>query len=255
MTYLYELELLSKKAELTLVETRIADRQSELATELDAILEFQSRYVSNVSVLYRTLDQIQAEIAVLLVAGIPEPPAYPPAITSDENEPVHLSKCTGLIKFSSSTSKNQAGSASELLKLFRRAAIKLHPDLATDDRDRQQRCRAMAQVNGAYQRGDLESIQLILLQLDKNEGTSALDPILKELNCVIRHLELAKKRLHKLDQELGRIKADEWYVLYQKEKQWKSKGKDLINALSLDAKKEIAKAEKVLNSLRKKDRL
>jgi len=75
MTYLYELELLSKKAELTLVETRIADRQSELATELDAILEFQSRYVSNVSVLYRTLDQIQAEIAVLLAAGIPEPPA------------------------------------------------------------------------------------------------------------------------------------------------------------------------------------
>ena len=113
----------------------------------------------------------------------------------------------------------------------------------------------MAQVNGAYQRGDLESIQLIMLQLDKNEGTSALDPILKELNCVIRHLELAKKQLHKLDQKLGRIKAGEWYVLYQKEKQWKSKGKDLINALSLDAKKEIAKAEKVLNSLRKKDRL
>jgi hypothetical protein len=254
MTYSYELELLSKKAELTLVETRIADRESELAYELDAILEFQSRYVSNVGVLYWTLDQIHAEIAVLLADGIPEPPAYPPSITSDNIEPVHLSKCTGLIKLSSSTSKNQARSASELLKLFRRAAIKLHPDLATDDRDREQRCRAMAQVNGAYQRGDLESIQLILLQLDKNEAASALDAVLKDLNCIIRHLDLAKKRLRKLDQELDRIKAGEWYVLCQKEKRWKSRGKDLITVLSHDAKKEIVRAEKVLNSLKKKDR-
>ena len=245
MTQVHEFDLHCKKAELIRIQARIAYRESELESELVAIIDFQSRYTSCVGSLQQTLDHIHTEIATLLAVGTTEPPISPPAATFQSSLPNYLSTCKGLIKFaSSSLPKKQADSSMVLVSLFRQAAIKLHPDFSTDDRERERRCRAMAQLNNAYEMGDLEAIQRILSDWETD--------VASELNGVDRHLDLAKKRLLRLDREMAEIKSNRWYSLYCKETQYKKKGKDLLAILSNDLKSEIVKAKRILESLKKR---
>jgi hypothetical protein len=58
-------------------------------------------------------------------------------------------------------SGERAGSVSteELKKLFRAAAMRVHPDLAVDDEDRERRTALMRSVNRAYETRDVDALR------------------------------------------------------------------------------------------------
>lgn len=245
-----EFELTARKLELIYTQASITDLENELAKACDALADFQSRYTNSVGVLYQKLDEIHAEINC--IADVETPPSAV-AMTAQgfaDPCPIALSTSSGLIKLSSEI-RHQAESSTLLVALFRKAAIKLHPDLASDEQERERRCRAMAQINSAYELGDCESIDWILAQWESTSGHVVVDDISKEINCVIRNLAMAKKRLAQLELQLDDLKSSDWYSLFQKERYFKSRGKDLIKLLSRDAQREIEQAEKVLNSIKK----
>lgn len=246
--YADELELSAYQVELALAINLILEREVELARELNSLIDFRNRYTSSLGVLYRDLDRINAEIFLKLAVCTPSPPYPPKCSACEDNGPQVMCANTGLIPIWG-TVRKRAGKSVSLVSLFRKAAIKLHPDLSTDEQERYRRCLAMSQINSAYERGDRESIELILAEWEGNAETNVLDQIYKELTCVLRQLALARKRLAQLDGELADVKSSQWHILCQKEKELKAKGKDLIQMLSLDAKREIAQAQKVLKSL------
>jgi DnaJ-domain-containing protein 1 len=58
-----------------------------------------------------------------------------------------------------SASKPNEDRDSKLKRLYRSLARRFHPDLAPDEKDRDRRNRVMAQINKAYQEGDMEMLE------------------------------------------------------------------------------------------------
>ena len=58
-----------------------------------------------------------------------------------------------------SASKPNEDRDSKLKRLYRSLARRFHPDLAPDEKDRERRNRIMAQINNAYQEGDLDLLE------------------------------------------------------------------------------------------------
>lgn len=247
--YALESELSIRRAELSIVRSQIADRELKLITILESLIDFRSRYSSVLRDLYLRLDHINHEISKLTTSSDPLIQCVTQEL-SDAPEPVNIATTTNLvILVEPSTSRRRA--KSDLVSLFRHAARKLHPDFASNEYERQQRCRAMAQVNDAYERGDIETIQMVLSQWTSDSKTIDSGARSRELDCIFRQLAISNKRLQQIERELAWIKNDQWYVLSQKERKLKARGKDLLVMLSRETEREILKAERILKSLRK----
>jgi DnaJ-domain-containing protein 1 len=124
--------------------------------------------------------------------------------------------------------------------LYREAARRMHPDLATDENDRFRRERFMAEVNRAYQEGDEARLRSILQEYEaspdsvKGEGTAA------DLVRVIRKIAQVKGRLTKIDQELAELRNSELFALKAKVDRATASGTDLLKEMAEDLDVEIA---------------
>ena len=60
--------------------------------------------------------------------------------------------------------------------MYREAAKRIHPDLATDPADRERRTRFMAEANRAYEAGDAEALQRILDEFQDGADAGEVKP-------------------------------------------------------------------------------
>jgi hypothetical protein len=104
-------ELEKKKLELATLETELADKELDLATFIAELNIFEKDYMRVIGVRYTELDRIESQI----------------------NEYIALLE-----------SNQDFKPSQELKKLYREVAKKIHPDLATDDDERQRRQQLMA---------------------------------------------------------------------------------------------------------------
>ena len=99
-------ELEKKKAELAALETELAEKELNLVTFQAELSSFENEYMRVIGICYTELDRIEAQIEeyiALLESGRDFQPS------------------------------------AELKKLYCQVAKKIHPDLATDDEERQRR--------------------------------------------------------------------------------------------------------------------
>jgi DnaJ-domain-containing protein 1 len=214
-----EQELEKKTCELSALETELAERELELATVQAELHAFEGEYLRVVGSRYTELDRIEAQIAEYM--------AY--LESSRDFKP-----------------------SESLKKLYREVAKRIHPDLATDEQERQRRQHLMAEANQAYEDGDEERLQAILYGWEsrpesvKGEGAAA------ELIRTIRKIAQSQERLKTIQEEIEALEQTELHQLKTKVITAQQAGRDLLAEMALQLDEQITAAKQQLEELKTK---
>ena len=188
-------ELEKKKAELIALETELAEQELHLATFQAELNAFEKEYMRIIGVRYTELDRIEAQIEEYLA----------------------LLESTQDFKPSP-----------ELKKLYREVAKKIHPDLATDDEERQRRQDLMAEANIAYENGNIEKLKSILQEWENSPELVEGEGIVFELIRIIRQIAQSRDRLKAILLEITALEQTELFQLKTKVIEAEQVGQDLL---------------------------
>ncbi len=241
-----EEELARKREELALLQTELADRELFLANLRAELTAFEGRYLREVGVLYAELDDWNAKIAEL-------------AAKDDGTEQARTAAAEARAQADESDSAVHGEAAkaqefipsAELKSQFREVAKRVHPDLATDEADRQRRDQLMSEANAAYQRGDAEALRRILEEYESSPESVRGAGIGADLVRVLRQLKQVRDRIAAIILEAANLAETEIAKLKAKADIAAIEGRDLLAemAASVQGRVNVAKQryEMVLN--------
>ena len=185
-----EAELARKRGELAAVREALAARERELDHLRDQLFSFEGRYIRQVGVLYRQLEEWEERIAELLVSR--ESPEDRAEKVHKAQEEAIAAEIDAMVAESENAASQDAGPALDLKALFRELAKRIHPDFATDHHDERHRTRLMAQANEALRREDAAALQRMLNGHDPSidlSNPAAVKAELKRVKKLIREVQ------------------------------------------------------------------
>ena len=213
-------ELENKKVELAALETELAEKELHLATFQAELNAFEKEYMRIIGVRYTELDRIEAQIEEYLA----------------------LLESTHDFKPSP-----------ELKKLYREVAKKIHPDLATDDEERQRRQDLMAEANIAYENGDIEKLKSILQEWENSPETVMGEGIVFELIRIIRQIAQSRDRLKAIQLEISALEQTELFQLKTKIIEADKVGQNLLSDMASELDIQISAAKEKLKEIKNKN--
>jgi hypothetical protein len=232
-----ERELERKHAELAALEAELIPRELDLATLRAELADFERCYLQTVGVLYAELDEIEARIAEAEARRRP----------NDARAQDEAARARAQAAESSETVQSSAAPkpkpSEELKKLFREVAKRIHPDLATNDADRDRRQTLMAEANIAYENGDETRLGRILADWEANPDTVEGDGIGAELIRVIRKIAQIRKRLDDIDAVIQQLNTTQLCQLRGKADDAERQGRDLLTEMALQVEQQIVSAK------------
>lgn len=228
-------ELARKKAELSELQSRLADQELALTALRSELTGFERAYLRTVGARYAELDEIEAQIAEQRARLRPDKTVRDAATHARERASASRNSVAKAEVEPPRGSKSQA-----LRSLYREVAKRIHPDLATDPLDRARREQFMADANRAYEQGDEARLRAILTEYEASPESVKGDGTAAELVRVIRKIAQVKKRLTKIDQELAELRNSELFVLKAKVDRATASGMDLLKEMAEDLDAEIA---------------
>jgi len=239
-----EIELERKYQEYARLETELANRELELATLKATMMAFERRYMTAMGRRFAEFDRINAEIAELLADRQGDPPAREQAqqARAKANETERLASQPSPAGESAETFMP----SSDLKKLYRLVARKIHPDLAIDPEERAHRHEWMATANTAFASADLETLRSILEEWETSpemvEGTGAGADLIR----IIRKTAQVQRRLEAIAGEYEAVKASDLYRLQHKVKDAEMAGLDFLArmAQAMDRKIQAARVRR-----------
>ena len=231
---------------MALLQTELAERElfpTNLRAELSA---FEGQYLRQVGILYAELDAWNAKIAERLAEedGTEESrsAAAQARRQAEESDSAVHDEAVMVQEFIPSA---------ELKALYREVAKRVHPDLATDEADRQKREHLMAEANAAYQRGDAEALRRILEEYESSPESVRGGGIGADLVRVLRQLKQIRDRIAAIILEIANLAEAEIAKLKAKADIAATEGRDLLAemAASVQGRVNVAKQryELVLN--------
>lgn len=247
-----EQELERKKLELAAIENELAERELDLNTLEAELHAFERRYLRTVGVKYAELDELEAEIAETDARLHPQDRRAHEQASQARTQATESAQAAGTAK--ESKQPNEFKPPEDLKKLYREIAKRVHPDLASDDKDRKHRTRFMAEVNRAYQDGDAARLQAILAEWEgspeavKGEGVGA------DLVRIIRKTALVRERLQTIEVKLTQLHESDLHKLMMNVREAEQEGRDLLVEMATRLDEKIADARKRLAQLNVKDR-
>lgn len=212
-------ELERKKAELAELGTELVEKELSLATFQAELNSFENEYMRVIGTRYTELDRIEAQI----------------------NEYMALQE-----------SNQDFKPSPELKKLYREVAKKIHPDLTTDDEERQRRQKLMAEANQAYENGDIEQLQAILQDWESSPESLTGEGISFDLIRIIRQIAQGRERLKIIQTEIQLLEQTELGQLRKKILQAKENGQDLLADMANELDKQINNLKEKLEQLKAK---
>jgi hypothetical protein len=242
-----EEELERKKARLAELEVQLADRELERASLLADLVHFERRYLQIVGRRYAVLDELKAQIAEARAQRNPPRPdardqARQARSKAHESARAVGAESPGTPSQDDTVSASKPSRSESLRKLYRQAAMLLHPDRTLDGEEKKTRQRLMAEVNEAYQRGDEERIRAILREWHVSPESVQGDGPGAELVRVIRTIAQVEKRLKAIDAEMDELRKRELFKLKQSVEETEQTGRDLLMELAEQLDREIAQA-------------
>lgn len=210
-------ELEKKKTELTGLETELAQRELDLTTLQAELHAFEREYFRVIGIRYTELDRIEDQIAEYM-ASLEAIKAFKPS--------------------------------QNLKQLYRDVAKLIHPDLATDEKERLRRQELMAQVNQAYENGDEEKIREILQSWENSPESIRGEGVAAELVRTIRKIAQGKQRLNKIFMEIDLLEKTELYQLKSSVNMAEKSGRNLLSEMATQLDEQIVIAQNKLDELK-----
>lgn len=195
-------------------QTRLAEELAATELELESIksdvARFRARYYNQIGRLYADLDAIEAQIAAVLSGKQPENPQLKKQAESAQVQADASAEESGLAK---PLPPLPAVITPEIKAAYKRAAMKIHPDRATSDAERQRREGFMSRLNVAYEQGNLPAIEKLMIEFGHDPESIEGGDIGSRMVKVIRRIAQIKRRLGELAPAIAQIQSDEMYEL------------------------------------------
>jgi hypothetical protein len=243
-----EEELKKKQAELSELESKLADQELFLTNLRSELSAFERKYVRLVGQRYAELDDIEARIAEHFARAHPQDRRAHDFATEARSQ-ADASKANVEDSLALKSLDSLPPRSQTLKNLYREVAKRIHPDLATDSEDRLRRQKLMAEANRAFEEGDEARLRRILEEYEsspeavKGEGAAA------DLVRAIRKIAQANRRLSEIAKEVGQLQKSELFELKGKVEQAATEGRDLLREMALDLDSRIAASRDRLDSL------
>lgn len=142
-------------------------------------------------------------------------------------------------------------------QLYRQLARQYHPDLATNEADRERRTKIMSLINNAYQDGDFESLKT-LDEVTTEQKTSLVD---SQMPLDVMRLRSLQQQHHDLAVQIRDLKEKRHNLLYGhmmelklEESVVKVQGEDLLASLADDLQADYWRYMQELDTLRQQVR-
>jgi DNA repair exonuclease SbcCD ATPase subunit len=221
-------ELAARREELARLEAELTDRELVFASLRAELAGFEGLYLRRVGVLYAELDEWNARLAELRAERLGTPEAQTEASEARSQAQESYSAAHG-----EAAEVEPFAPSLELKSLYREAAKKVHPDTASDERDRARRERIMKEVNAAYEAGDEDALRRILADLENCPDTVQGSGIGADLVRILRQLRQVRNRIEALDQEISILLRSDTSKLKAKAEAASADGRDLLEEMAI----------------------
>lgn len=204
-------EVLGLAEELSGLEQELLRQEMELATAEGDIVTFERRYLEEVGLRLRRIDELRAQIEEATAA------------------------------------MESRVERTTLKQLYRRLAKRLHPDLGVDDKGRGARTTWMARVNSAYVGGDREELEKIERELDEHGIEQEDDGELASFRVRIAQV---RRRLAEIAVQRDTLLASSIGQLWAEHRQAATEGRDLLADMATELDDQTRALEVELAALR-----
>jgi len=233
------------KAELEMLAQELGDMELEFATLQAELAEFSRDYHARVGSRMIELDALQAKIAR----------CYADRLAADEAAQSRAEQAQAKAEQSrqehrrftelDQESEKPFAPSSDLKRLFRQLAQKIHPDRASGEADRAWRSELMSEANRAYRAGD----EMVLLEILNQWQAGPPEHAANQSETVApqgpaRQIARMQKRLAEIEAELNHLIASRLYELFAAANLARQRNRDLLQELveQLDAQIAAARA-------------
>lgn len=260
-------QLAKLRAEISEAEGRLADLQIRVMDMRVAAATFRAEYEEKVWPWQEELERVQQEIEDIRGYSVKRPdiPGLPEDYIPVEEQfrrtwrPTAGDKVTKKIQIQPRDTLPPADEAS-LKRLYRKLALRFHPDLAPNDQARERWTGFMSQINDAYAARDAVALQELSDVLAKEataepgastETALALVPDEDELTQAQSRLQALQLAIQSVEGELFDVEWA-WEMKLKKEVETaRGKGRDLLGEIAADLQAELEEARRELASLKR----
>jgi len=232
-----EKELLRLEGEQSELETQVTSAELALETSKTEISKFQRRYYQTVGRLYAQLDELDAQIANAASEKEPdngEALAYAQAAQEQARKSAEEA---GLIE---ALPIPPLEITAEIKSAYRQAAKLMHPDRATTEPERLRRNAMMAEVNRAYERGDQQAIEKLIIDFGQDPEAIAGPDVASRIVKAIRRIAQLRRRLSEIQQETEALQQTDIFQLKRTIEETESMGGDPLGDLAQQLMQELS---------------
>ena len=230
-------------AELEMLAQELGEMELEFATVQAELAEFTRDYHARVGARMIELDALQARIAR----------CYAERLAADATAQLQAAQAEAKAersrhehrRFTELDRDNEKPFApsTDLKRLFRQLAQKIHPDRATDEADRAWRSDLMSEANRAYRAGDEMVLYDILSQWQAGRTERRADtPAPAAPQGLRQQVARMQRRLAEIEADLNRLIASRLYELFAAANLARQRSRDLLQEMAEQLDAQIAAA-------------
>ncbi|MGK7925233.1 MAG: hypothetical protein AB4290_08295 [Spirulina sp.] len=222
-------------------------KEEERAILRAELAAFELTYNRRIGWLYVELDELEARTLELRFQRHPEDRSLEQQVLEAKMQAE-----------ASRQAYNQAETISEpkikpsatIRDLFRQLAKLAHPDLTTNEVDKQWRKEFMQAANLAYKNGDEVKLRSLLRQIeDPSHVLETLD-VEAELEQIQYHIKQVELRTDAIAEDIADLKQQSLYQLRARVLEARSKGRDLLTEMSAELREMLDQARQEFDALK-----
>ncbi len=247
------------RSQLEKVHQVLIDAEAELADQKADIQAFEFEFAAHVGQLLDQLASIEAQVNDYLerIQQMRDETRFGAGYESVDRQferTWHTSPQKETIK--PPTRPPSTPNEAQIKKLYRRLARAFHPDMAQDDADRAYRTEMMSAINDAYAARSMAELMAIERELTGQAGSeNKPDPrdALSDADMIAalqNEIKRCRRRLQEIDLEMQTMHNQPMVELALEVKLAKKEGRNLLEEMSSEMERKIARKAAELDMLR-----
>lgn len=237
-----EIELEHKYQKLSMLKVDLVQREQAYSDLKSEIRMFEQVYEEILGARIEALEGLEWQLQGLLGEAATEPKAES---LKQESYFSHFQHTTDLLD-----DDYQLDTSNLSIKsLYRGVAKAVHPDLATDEIERQRRQELMSLANEAYQTGNRQVLADLLSEWEQTPPCGSELDVAMELVRVIRQIAAVEQNIHAIIRQTDELKKTDIYQFKLRVNESLADGIDLLAEMAAKVELDIVRIRKRLSAL------